>query len=345
MFGFTATDLLSVGSPQPEEDGSMMSNQEAAKAAAAAASSSKAIVTPVSPRSPLSAASKTKQQEHLKGNNNTKSKQQQLQRRNNSSFTMDADDEAEDEEESRCSTSFDESPPPLALITATSSCSWTASPTDSSSSEKSRRRPKRTTTAATNCTTTLFSRIRQRVVRKPGLFYGRGGKPPLMKTRLRVEDDGGIETFYYNPQELDYSDDDEDDDEQQDGAALPVSRNGAGKGRTTAQVKDQSDRTGSFSRGITVGGYCSSLDGGPTSSLKAGQKVISFDSGVEKKQQDDYDDGFSDDDDSLAGAMCFLSNESTLLEFSADELVKELSKEHSLPKRRLSLSSFRSTMT
>jgi hypothetical protein len=238
-----------------------------------------------------------------------------LQRRNNSGSTVDIADD-----DSRYSSSSQTMPPPLALIT-TSSSSYSK---DSSTSERVKDSSTRINPNNRN-SNTFLSRIRKRNAlfgkhRRSMSLLANDGKPPLMKTRVRVGEDGGVETFYYNGNELDYSDDEQE---------------------TSGKGSYNRDQAGSFSRCVSVGGYCSSDGGtGLSSSLDVHRDVASYDDGFEE----------DDDDDSLCGSMYFVNNESTLLEFSPEELVSPHKAPHhqqqsSKEKRRLSLSSFRPSRT
>jgi hypothetical protein len=159
------------------------------------------------------------------------------------------------------------------------------------------------------------------------------GRPPLMKTRLRMEENGCVETFYYNSHELDYSDDDDDDEDENDKVVegeeektvnnnVPISAGGSGgNGRR---------RRSNF----TFGGYCrhscssnktSGLVTSPTQAISMDHDEadrdddhVVEDSASNNMEKDDDDD---DCDDSLEGSMYFVNNESTLLEFSLEELV------------------------
>jgi hypothetical protein len=123
------------------------------------------------------------------------------------------------------------------------------------------------------------------------------GRPPLFKTRLRIQEDGGIETYYYNTHELDYSDDEEDLDQEAGGGSCWLSR--------SQPLQQQHDLIGSA---ITIGGYFSEGAGGA--------QEVSVESDI--KFNDDVEEW---DDDSWAGlSMYFVNNESVLLEVAPEDL-------------------------
>ncbi|KAG7359456.1 hypothetical protein IV203_034554 [Nitzschia inconspicua] len=183
----------------------------------------------------------------------------------------------------------------LELMASTSSCSWTASPTLSSSSDKVRDTSISSGTNKVRTAPCFLSRLRirnksidtrspQNRGAKRSIMTTDDGRPPLMKTRLRMEENGCVETVRYNSHELDYSDDEEED------LSRPVQPTSSSRRRS---------RT-------LDGWYCHHR---------------TIDTG--NLEQESHD-GSGDDywEDSLDGSMYFVNNESTLLEVSPEELVK-----------------------
>lgn len=124
------------------------------------------------------------------------------------------------------------------------------------------------------------------------------GRPPLMKTRLRMQENGCVETFYYNSNELVYSDDEEE---------CPSSDRG---GRRRPRCA------------FPAAGYCRHSSGAVTSptqaiSIETANDAEENGSGSSSNMEEDGDEW----EDSLDGSMYFVNNESTLLEFSVEELV------------------------
>jgi hypothetical protein len=138
-----------------------------------------------------------------------------------------------------------------------------------------------------------------------------------------MEENGDIETFYYNSHELDYSDDDDDDDDDDDEKEETVNTHLSTCGGAAAGRRHLRKRSSTFEGHWQHSGNSSYNSGVVTSPTQA----ISTDHD-DDDSNDNVEDSTSNDmeedntwDDSLEGSMYFVNNESTLLEFSLEELV------------------------